>query len=193
MTFPKRKPFATNLIVATTKTIAADIIVQKGEGASEIDWRRNAVFAAFGFLYLGIAQWFIYVNVFTTLCPNAIRFSNLSWAEKLKDKAGQIDLVKQVILDNFVHYTFLYFPVFYLLKEGILSKGPEPGDNTNVVERAMKKYGKNFWPDNFAIWGLWVPGDLMVYACPIWMRLPLNHGVSFIWTMILSVMRGQEK
>ena len=30
-------------------------------------------------------------------------------------------------------------------------------------------------------------------SCPVWLRLPLNHGVSFAWTMILSVMRGGEE
>merc|ERR1719230_934840 len=121
-TFPKRQPFATNIIVATAKTSLADLIVQKGEGKSEIDWKRNGVFTAFGFAYLGVAQWFIYVSLFTRLCPNAIRFSNLTWAEKLKDKAGQIDLVKQTCYDNFVHYTFIYYPVFYTFKELIQSQ-----------------------------------------------------------------------
>ena len=31
-----------------------------------------------------------------------------------------------------------------------------------------------------------VPGDLFVYAAPIWMRLPLNHVISLAWTMILA-------
>eukprot|EP00913_Durusdinium_trenchii_P032266 g30211.t1 len=118
VTFPRRRPFATNVIVATVKTSVADLIVQKAEGKKEIDWQRNGAFTAFGFAYLGIIQWFIYVSLFTRLCPHAIRFSNLPWAEKLKDRAGQIDLVKQTCLDNFVHYTFCYFPVFYVIKEG---------------------------------------------------------------------------
>merc|ERR1712039_760746 len=88
-TFPKRKPYATNIIVATVKTAIADLIVQKTvEKKEDIDWKRNGVFTAFGFAYLGCAQWFVYVTVFTRLCPGAVRFSNLSWAEKLKDKAG---------------------------------------------------------------------------------------------------------
>lgn len=119
VTFPRRQPFATNVIVATVKTSVADLIVQKAEGREKIDWQRNGAFTAFGFAYLGIIQWFIYVTLFTRLCPQAIRFANLPWAEKLKDRAGQIDLVKQTCLDNFVHYTFCYFPVFYVIKEGI--------------------------------------------------------------------------
>jgi len=191
VTFPKRKPYATNIIVATVKTSLADILVQKGQGNEEIDWKRNGVFTAFGFAYLGVAQWFIYVSIFTRVCPNAIRFSNLSWADKLKDRAGQIDLFKQTALDNFVHYTFIYFPVFYAFKELIQGgqvKASE--DKSNTLTRAMEKYRGNFVKDNLAMWGLWIPFDLIIYAVPIWMRLPLNHAVSLAWTMILSNMRG---
>lgn len=194
-TFPKRKPFMTNIIVATVKTSLADLIVQKGEGKKEIDWKRNGVFTMFGFAYLGVCQWFIYVSLFTRLCPNAIRFSNLSWAEKLKDRAGQIDLIKQTCLDNFVHYTFVYYPVFYMFKEMIQAAPAKEGEKAeaSVPERALGKYWKNSVTDNLYMWSLWVPGDLLVYACPIWMRLPLNHAISLAWTMILSNLRGSEK
>lgn len=191
-TFPKRKPFATNCIVATVKTAFADFIVQQGEGKNTVDtydFKRTGVFTAFGFAYLGIAQWFVYVTVFTRVCPNAVRFSNLPWAEKLKDKAGQRDLYKQVFLDNFVHYTFMYFPVFYIFKESIKGQG----EAKDIVNAAMGKYWNNCVQDNLAIWGLWIPMDLIIYAVPVWMRLPLNHAVSFAWTMILSWMRGDEK
>jgi len=197
-TFPKRRPFITNVVVATVKTSLADIIVQKSEGKKDIDWSRNGVFTAFGFAYLGIVQWFIYVTVFTRICPHAIRFSNLSWAEKLKDRAGQIDLLKQTAYDNFIHYTFVYYPVFYFFKELIQSGKGSDGAAGGVelqptVERACAKYWRNCVKDNIYMWSLWVPGDLLVYACPIWMRLPLNHGISLIWTMILSSVRGGEK
>ena len=42
------------------------------------------------------------------------------------------------------------------------------------------------------MWALWVPGDLIVSAVPLWMRLPLNHGLSFVWTCYLSFLRGEE-
>jgi len=193
-TFPKRKPYATNIIVATVKTSLADILVQGMEGKDEIDWSRNAVFTAFGCFYLGAVQWFIYVTMFAKLCPNAIRFANLPMAEKLKDRAGQIDLVKQTCLDNFIHYTFIYFPTFYVFKEFIQGKKEDGSTRTPVelVQSAMGKYWKNVWPDNMAIWSLWIPFDMIIYAVPIWMRLPLNHGVSLAWTMILSSMRGSS-
>merc|ERR1712039_178932 len=131
-------------------------IVQKSvERKDDVDWKRTGVFTAFGFAYLGIAQWFIYVTVFTRLCPNAIRFSNLPWAEKIKDKAGFKDLCKQTFYDNFVHYTFIYFPVFYTFKELIQGEG-----DPNMIDtptKAMEKYKKNFIVDNMAMWSLWVP------------------------------------
>jgi len=193
MTFPKRRPFATNILVATAKTSLADIVVQKSEGKKDIDWSRNGVFTAFGFAYLGVVQWFIYVTIFTRVCPNAIRFSNLTWAEKLKDRAGQRDLLKQTFYDNFVHYTFVYFPVFYFFKELIQSNTKESADTSSMLQRSLGKYWRNCVKDNIYMWSLWVPGDLLVYACPIWMRLPLNHGISLVWTMILSSLRGSEK
>jgi len=191
-TFPQRKPVMTNIIIATVKTAAADAIVQSAEGKNTFDtfdFKRNAVFTAFGFGYLGVAQWFIYVTVFTRLCPHAVRFSNLSMADKMKDKLGQKDLVKQILYDNFVHYTFIYWPVFYCFKELIQGSG----FGMDTVQAAMSKYWNNCVTDNLAMWGLWIPMDVVIYAVPVWLRLPMNHAVSAAWCVILSWMRGGEK
>ena len=56
----------------------------------------------------------------------------------------------------------------------------------------MIKYRHNFIPDNLAMWAMWVPCDAVIYAIPIWMRLPANHLISLIWTCILSWMRGAK-
>ena len=42
------------------------------------------------------------------------------------------------------------------------------------------------------MWTLFVPGDFIIYALPIWARLPANHGLSLVWTLILSSMRGDK-
>lgn len=191
-TFPKRRPYAFNIMVATFKTALADYLVQMFiEKKEKFDMKRNAVFVAFGCLYLGMFQWFVYVTCFAKLCPNAIKFANMSWKDKMAFKAGKIDLAKQVFLDNFVHYTFVYFPVFYVLKESIQGEGMNRS-GTEIISTGFKKYLTNFWPDNIGIWSLWVPGDIIIYAVPIWMRLPMNHGLSLLWTMILSFFRGDE-
>lgn len=110
--FPKQRPFVTSLIVATIKACVADMFVQVVENKGEIDWNRFAVFLAFGFLYAGAFQYFIYVSVFSRVCPNAIHFSKLPLAEKLRDTAGIRDLFAQVFLDNFIHHPFMYLPAF---------------------------------------------------------------------------------
>jgi hypothetical protein len=110
----------------------------------------------------------------------------------MANTAGKIDLAKQVFFDNFIHYTFVYFPVFYIFKESIQSGKGEDRGPTEIVTTAVNKYIGNFWTDNIAIWALWIPMDTLIYAAPIWMRLPLNHGVSFAWTVFLSFLRGDE-
>ena len=50
--FPKDHPFAFQLLVATGKTAAADIVVQvvaEKKQWNEIDWKRNGIFVVFGF------------------------------------------------------------------------------------------------------------------------------------------------
>ena len=51
MSFAKRHPFVFQVIFATVKTSIADLIVQttvEGKDFKDVDWRRNAVFVAFG-------------------------------------------------------------------------------------------------------------------------------------------------
>ena len=78
---------------------------------------------------------------------------------------------------------------FYVFKESIQGT---TGDVSSVAMVGLSKYTTNAVEDNLSMWALWVPGDLIVYAVPLWMRLPLNHGLSFIWTCYLSFLRGDE-
>ena len=57
--FAARHPFAAQMLVATTKTSVCDVLVQlkvEGKEWNGIDWSRNAVFVAFGAVYLGGVQ-----------------------------------------------------------------------------------------------------------------------------------------
>ena len=188
--FARTQPYKFNIIVATLKTAACDYLVQRYmEGREQINWKRNAVFAAFGCVYLGGMQWFIYVDVFKKLWPGMAAFAAQPLREKLANPAGIRALFGQVAFDNFVHYPLIYFPVFYVFKETIQG---ESADALSAIPNGMSKYATNAVEDNLAMWALWIPGDLIVYAVPLWMRLPLNHGLSFIWTCYLSFVRGEE-
>ena len=111
LSFPKRNPFAFQLMVATTKTSAADVLVQvvaERKKWEEIDWRRNGIFVVFGFAYLGGFQWFLMVNKYRQWFPTMDRFAKLSFAEKLKDTAGLIDAAKMVIIHTLSIAYLLY-------------------------------------------------------------------------------------
>lgn len=68
-------------------------VVEKRE---EIDWRRNAAFTLFGFVYLGGVQYALYVPVFSRLFPNAASFAAKPISEKIRDVPGIRSLFSQV-------------------------------------------------------------------------------------------------
>ena len=68
--------------------------------------------------------------------PNMAVFCNQSFKQKLANTAGMFDLGKQVAFDNFIHYTFIYFPVFYVFKEAIQG----PGGLNGLTDRAPTVY-----------------------------------------------------
>jgi len=204
-TFPARCPRMFNVGLATFKTWLADLVVQSSlarasaeQGVGWFDRRRSATFAAFGFFYVGLIEWLLYVSALSTLCPRAIVFGNEDWSAKVKDKAGQEDLLKQVGYDNFLMNPFIYFPVFYVIKgccmrQAATSKGSKSEATTPEKLAALQQYLKNFWEDNLVSCCVWVPADLFVFAAPIYLRMPLNHLTSFVWTMLLSYRRGAEQ
>ena len=61
------------------------------------------------------------------------------------------------------------------------------------VGKTMKSYKKNMKDDLLALWKIWVPSMLINFSImPMWGRIPWVAGTSFIWTCILSAMRGGD-
>jgi len=190
LTLPMRRPRTFNAVMATTKTWLADLVVQCAEirtGAKEqVDKTRSFAFALFGFLYVGLFQWVLYVSFMAWVAPNAIVFSNEPIRLKIHDWNGQEDLLKQVLVDNLFLNAFCYFPAFYMLKEFVSSGCSSP---SSLLD-GLRRYKGNFASDNVMSMVFWFPGDFLAFAAPMYMRLPLDHCVSFIWTMVLSYRRG---
>mmetsp|Transcript_16194 Transcript_16194/g.22770 ORF Transcript_16194/g.22770 Transcript_16194/m.22770 type:complete len:216 (+) Transcript_16194:28-675(+) len=190
LVYPKKHPFIFQVVIATTKTSAADYLVQKHlEGKKEIDWRRNMLFTAFGFTYLGCWQWIQYVHMFRRMFPGMEAFANAPFKEKLKYKNGPRLVLGQVAFDNFVVPCY-FFPLYYTMKESIQGTADVPRSASEVFNTAMTKFQKNWLEDFKALWKVWIVGDIVIFSCPLWMRLPLNHGLSFVYVCILSYMRG---
>lgn len=186
-TFPQRNPREFNVILATMKTWSADFVVQMTvERRNGFDWRRSLFFAAFGLLYIGLLQWLLYVTILTWIFPAAVVFANAPLSEKLLDQSGQLSMAGQIFVDNFVFNIFVYFPIFYMVKAIMQGTGP-------IQSRAyggLKKYLKNILGDNLASAAVWIPADVVIFAAPMYLRMPLEHSVSFGWTMFMSATRG---
>jgi hypothetical protein len=193
LSFPKNNPFAFQLIVATTKTAAADLMVQmvaEGKSLSEVDWRRNGIFVVFGCAYLGGFQWWLMVTKYRQWFPTMDKFAKMSLAEKIKYPAGMFDAGKMVLFDLIVHMPLLYFPTYYTVKEFVGGDSWNPAD---WVQDGVGKYIKNTKEDLLAMVQLWGPSDCVQFMLPLHIRMPFRHCVSFFWTAYVSFTRGAIK
>ena len=189
--FPKENPFAFQLIIATGKTSAADLMTQmvaERKSLSEVDWKRNGIFVVFGFAYLGGFQYWLMVNKYRQWFPTMDRFGKLPFAEKLKDTAGILDAGKMVLFDIFVHLPLMYFPTYYTVKEFVGGHSWNPAD---WAKDGVTKYVGNMKEDLTAMAQLWGPSDCIQFVLPIHIRMPFRHLVSFFWTAYVSFTRGQ--
>jgi len=198
LAFPKAYPFTTQLIVSTAKTSGADVLVQRyveGKSWSEINWRRVFAFAAFGFVFLGLVQWAIYVPGYRMYFKEMDRFCNQSIRQKLRNPKGIKELGQQIFIGQFVMQPLTYLPLFYIFRESVTGEKnllDGTGSYTEIARTALGKYAANFWTDNITMLAFWLPADVVVYSVPIWARMPLNHSISFLWTCVLSWLRGQQ-
>lgn len=183
---------------------------------SEIDWARNAVFVLFGFTYLGIIQWLLYVKWAKRMFKHMEHFCSLPLREKIRHGPGLRDMAALIALDFFVYQPVLYWPSFYVFKQvvselgfddtddGISSSHPDgtspPLISTShdgageallrILRGAFHRYRETWFQDNFGMCAFWLPLDLVIYSVPLHLRLPLNHAASFVWTAIVSFFRG---
>ena len=185
----RRQPLAFGIGVSAVKTTAADGIAQLYlERRPSLDRRRSAIFALWGAGYLGAVQYFIYVHLFArVLFPTASAFVAKPLAARLADRAGQLTVVKQVALDQFVHHPFVLFPAFYCVKESI-----ECGAlGREEVRSAMAKYRTNIAQDCAVCWTTWIPAFLFNFSvCPLWGRIPFVAAVPFGFMTYFSFLRG---
>lgn len=163
---------ATGVVTTVLKTSAADYFAQKViEQRKEIDWRRHAMFCSFGFAYLGIWQYYLYNRLFAV------------WCAPLTKAVGHIGAAPiKTLIDQGLHHPFVYFPAFYLCKGAVEGR---------PVSVSLQKYWEDLWPNLKALWMVWVPAQLFNFGMvPMHLRIPFVAAVSFVWTVIISNMRG---
>mmetsp|Transcript_3130 Transcript_3130/g.11145 ORF Transcript_3130/g.11145 Transcript_3130/m.11145 type:complete len:237 (+) Transcript_3130:106-816(+) len=170
--YAKKHPVIFGSMITVVKTSVADIMAQKLiEKREDIDWRRNAGFCTFGFLYLSLGQYWLYNKLFHRLCA------------PLKARYGYgVTVAAKVFLDQAIHHPFVYFPVFYSIKAAVEGRD---------WEWVWSKYTTEFRESVKQLWMIWVPCQIVNFAVvPMHYRIPFVAAVSFVWTTVLSVMQG---
>lgn len=186
--FAKNNPVANNLMIATTKTAAADLLAQTVIAQTplmEVDLQRSLLFCLFGCIYLGGFQYLYQVQIFKRLF-DVDKFTSQSWSEKLQDVPGLKALGAQTGLDLTV-LTFIYLPTFYIFKASVFSGSMDP---SVWFSSGLDTFQTNFSKDEGDLIKVWLPADLVCFSVPLYLRLPVRHIVSFVWTAYLSFSRG---
>lgn len=109
-----------------------------------------------------------------------------SWNEKLQDIPGLKALCAQTGLDLTV-LTLIYLPTFYVFKASIFSGSMDP---SVWVSSGLDTFQSNFQKDEMDLIKVWLPADLACFSVPLYLRLPVRHVISFVWTAYLSFSRG---
>lgn len=186
--FAKQFPFVNNIMIATVKTAAADLLAQtviSQTPVSEIDFQRSLLFCLFGAFYLGGFQYLYQVQVFKKLF-DIEKFTSQPWSEKLKDGQGLKALASQTALDLSI-LSVVYLPTFYVFKASVFSASLDPNVWLNT---GLSNFQTNFAKDEVDLLRVWLPADLVCFSVPLYLRLPVRHIVSFVWTAYLSFVRG---
>ena len=169
-------PFTTGFVTTGLKTTAADafaqLVVEKKE---KMDWRRNAMFTAFGFCYLGGFQYWLYNVQFTKWCGFITKHSGHLGSAPVK-----------TFIDQVLHHPSMYFPCFYSLKAMVEGRPIVSGEDS-----AMQRYSEEYWDCWKACWSIWVPAQIVNFTfTPRHLRIPFVAATSFVWTVTLSLMQG---
>ena len=132
---------------------------------SEINWKRNMVFVAFGFGYLGCFQYILYTRVYYFMFP----------------KYDMPDTIKRVLFDQFIKHPIFFFPVFYSLKEFI----NQSTINKQLFKNALLKYKENAISDCMALW--------YVFVCVTKKNTQLIASVHFVCMCVLPAICKRTK
>jgi hypothetical protein len=167
----ERYPFASAVAISTCKNVAADLLTQIYIEAKPWEPKRTAVFATFGCLFQGCAQYLIV---------------NLGW-ERLFPGTNAWAVAAKIAGNNFISDPLLFFPVFYIFQESI----QQGSLDIKTVRLALSRYLANAILDLRNAWLIWIPGHIVTYGVmPPHKRIPWMSSLSFFYMIVLSATRG---
>jgi len=194
--FFQTQPYLAAFLTCSVKASAADVIAQTQESSSEepslsqqepqpqivetnnIDISRNLGFLFYGGLYQGVAQNFLYNNLYPL------------WFGGTED--ATVMLVKEVLADNLIFAPFLCLPVAYAFKAAFTSQDL----SLATFQGGLEKYVHDVQNKNLLMqyWRIWVPAQFMTFGViPPHFRIAFVAAISFFWICILSSISASEE
>jgi protein Mpv17 len=140
------------------------------------DASRNLAYVIYGGLYTGIAQHFIYNEIFPQI---------------FGDDPTPLTVLSEVAANALIVGPMLGLPVAYLTKALVL----HPTDGNPLAE-GLKRYAEDVQLKGLLLkyWALWVPVQAITFAyVPEHLRITFMAFGSFFWFVILSVVSAEEE
>jgi protein Mpv17 len=166
----KKHPFASAVAITTVNAVVADLLTQVVFEAMPWNPKRSLLFAAFGFLYQGCAQYALV---------------NHGW-ERLFPGNSKKNVISKICGMNLLSDPLLFMPTFYIFKETLTS-----GFTMATIKAALLSYKGNCLVDWRNSWLIWFPGHAVTYGVMAkHKRIPWIAFLSFFYMVILSITRG---
>ena len=167
-----RHPIIFASTFACIKNSIADNIIQNSQNKKELDIRRNVSFSLFGLLHVGAGQYIILNKIIPYFIP----------CLKLL-KPNNNSVLKAMLLDQFIHVPFIYFPFFYIFKEIGETKKPN-------IDNIINNYKSNIKNDFLISALIFMPLQYINFKyIPTYYRVPILSSCGFLYSMLISYLR----
>lgn len=172
--FYRNSPVEAAALTCGAKAAASDTISQRRAslaalGFQNFCWSRNAVFTAYGAIYTGCVQHYLYNEVYPQIFGSSTSMATV---------------LETVAFDNLVHAPLLCLPSLYLLKAVVFEQPLKEGLSKYLADARgdlLLKY-----------WAVWTPAQCLTFSVvPEHLRIPFVAFVSFFWLIILSTISSR--
>mmetsp|Transcript_9223 Transcript_9223/g.20661 ORF Transcript_9223/g.20661 Transcript_9223/m.20661 type:complete len:324 (+) Transcript_9223:297-1268(+) len=152
----------------------------------QFDPSRNLAYVIYGGMYTGIAQHFIYNELFPQIFGH--------------DPTG-LTVFSEVVANALVVGPLIGMPIAYLIKALVLQQ-PSPSsddDNTNSsnpISEGLRRYTEDCCSKGLLIkyWAVWCPVQTLTFSVvPEHLRVAFMAAVSFFWFVILSTVSADDQ
>jgi hypothetical protein len=191
-TFYQTQPYMAAFLTCACKASAADLVAQKkknphedgsaaaaaaadGAAVAKIDVSRNLAFLAYGGIWQGLFQQFLY----TALYP--LFFTGNTWDS----------ILGQVAFDTTVMGPMVCLPIVYSVKN-LFRTGNASGD---TITEALETYYDHVTTRGLltTYWSIWIPAQFATFGfVPPHLRILFVAAVSFYWVTKLSAISASE-